>query len=763
MVSRGALWLEDKGIPARRFFSLAASHGLGEQVARLEKEAVPSLQAQCQKRGLPFAALRDRDELVACLTAVLVWERLPVVELQRELRQWGTRTGASVAEGDDPDELSRRLISFLWGAVREARGLPTARLGASVADAVFREVLRLEALSSEAVEAEYGRELEKLSLPAEEGAGRQYHLDCLTRILVLEELPMAELKKECLEYGEPARNGMQRYDLARCLFVCAMCREPWEARGIPVRRLGPLLALKIVERHQHLDGLSEEELEAEHDALGFLPKIAGLRSRRDELLSRLKAVSLWQELPLEALQEECGRLGFEGQGEPSSDRRQLLQQLAVSSCLAPWEAAHWEEQGIPVRRIGRADEAGAAIGRVAQLEAMDEAALRAEYTALGLPPEAGQAPKGRTELLERLRQAACWRALPLNELRRECQELKVSSGGLGGSMDEKEKCLELAERLMIASWADAWVKRGDVPLWRLGGIRAVASAMQEVVRLEALDMEMLGQEYGKIGLPQSALTVPKTREELLKRLKRVVFWRSTRIDELREECLQLSVSFRTDGARTGEQQKAELVERLVMALCADAWEARGIPVKRLSGIEAADALARRWGELEQMGSKDLQEAYGKLGLPREAEAPKVLELLPRLKQAAVWESLPVTELQKECRKLGAPSSADHEEAVRTLITSSWGVVEDAKDGPTGGPSPLPANAKELLRETAKHFETMGLGASANMDDLKKAYRQACLLHHPDKNPNKPQEEAKKKFQEITEAYEELCSFMRQKK
>jgi DnaJ-class molecular chaperone len=54
---------------------------------------------------------------------------------------------------------------------------------------------------------------------------------------------------------------------------------------------------------------------------------------------------------------------------------------------------------------------------------------------------------------------------------------------------------------------------------------------------------------------------------------------------------------------------------------------------------------------------------------------------------------------------------------------------------------------------SQYHDILGVAADASKDDIKKAYRKLAMKHHPDRNPDNPEAEAK--FKEVKEAYERI--------
>eukprot|EP00435_Cladocopium_sp_Y103_P038833 s3211_g10.t1 len=152
----------------------------------------------------------------------------------------------------------------------------------------------------------------------------------------------------------------------------------------------------------------------------------------------------------------------------------------------------------------------------------------------------------------------------------------------------EEKHQELLERLLLR-WADRWKEEG-IPLQRFSNLRSATNFADKVAQVVAGESGLQHQcmaetricmehAFGTI-LSKSQISGWQLRQELS-------------VDELREECMQRSLSWRAEGG----QEKLELLERLVMACCA---QAGGFP-RTLGGWEGAirsDSVVSIWVSLK---------------------------------------------------------------------------------------------------------------------------------------------------------------------
>lgn len=332
--------------------------------------------------------------------------------------------------------------------------------------------------------------------------------------------------------------------------------------------------------------------------------------------------------------------------------------------------------------------------------------------------------------------------------------------------------------MVLTRWADTWKSEG-IPVDRLTNIGAAERFSTNLQYAKKLSIDSEVESLSKwfadvVGLPVDAFGTDTSLEEMLEQLKTVLIWKELSVDELREECLQASLSWRFDDEHE-EEECTQLLGRLVVNHCAKAWKSAGLPVSRISTTRSAQHLLERWAKLEQMGLQELKQEYEKLGLPASSKAPKVLEILPRLRLVATWQALPIWELQKELVKLdqrymeSTRENVIKSEIVRLLVSASWGPEPTAEETDDYWKSKRQqqetdyiASKSEALKQVVAHFQTLGLPANANQDDLKRAYRRLVLQHHPDKNMDTSPSEAAENFRNISEAYEAIREFMKLK-
>ncbi|CAE7369355.1 DNAJB8 [Symbiodinium natans] len=278
----------------------------------------------------------------------------------------------------------------------------------------------------------------------------------------------------------------------------------------------------------------------------------------------------------------------------------------------------------------------------------------------------------------------------------------------------------------------------------------------EVERYESMPSSLLQAEYATLGMPSE----PNLEEkELLRRLKQVLIWSQFSVDNLVKECEERELSTGGFPSRPSEADKIQvLMDRLILSLGVDGWEKQGIPVYRLTSLEAAIVIVEELGRLEGAKQADVSAAYRLLGLP--PEALDKAAMISRLKHYLVWQELRPAELRKECVKHGISAMGDPEELIAQLVLKILGLkmllpvigrhlthltghdFSHLRDRVSCPPASVPS------AKVASAFRELGLELSASHEQVRKTYRRLALQYHPDKNPGLQQEQALKKFQTL---------------
>lgn len=316
--------------------------------------------------------------------------------------------------------------------------------------------------------------------------------------------------------------------------------------------------------------------------------------------------------------------------------------------LPPAEAMKLQELGVPLMRLGSADEALQLGEYYESIRKIPTPGLRKEYEALGLPLVKGI---DRVELLSRLKKVALWSVLPIDELEREaalCGEPAGGAAAAGPGAGDPERHGWLVDRLYMHLWVmPAWEADG-FPVKRIGSGEEAGRVVGEYRRLEALTDRNLWEEYGALGFPEEE---GLRRQDLLSRFKAVLIWNALPFEELVRECRDRR--FLPEGKGTGltgseEEQKQEMLQWLYADMCPSLFGLdANVPVKRLDNLGTAAYVNKQFEKMSAMGLEELQGLCKEWNLPLQPNLSRE-GYLSRLKDATVWWQLPLLELKKEC-------------------------------------------------------------------------------------------------------------------
>lgn len=408
---------------------------------------------RCRDSGVPAEKNTERDELLKRLKVVLLWEFLPLVELEKDCTERNLQIQPASTTSND-DEKRLELLHLLMVDLRvsicrdlyEQKGIPVGRLGSWHAHCIGGQVDNFEAMTNEDLKTM----CTDVGISTESVMERCQLIGTLKAVLIWELLPLAELQKDCLERNLPIQPGraISNYDekhaeLLHRLKVdmkVKLCRRLYEDRGVPVGRLGSLCADRVFVQFGDFEAMSIQQLRDTNEEFG-MPLVPSLSKK--ELLGRLQDISLWEALPIAELLTECQvhRIPVSGVSLGDSDeeeREQLIDLLLFSRCARTFEAME-----VPAKELNSFRAATNVARERANIDAMSDAAVIRKYSDMGLSTQYLE----KQEIRERLKKVSLWKEMSFKDLQLECRAHQVNC-----FFAQEDERADLVLRFAAAHW-----------------------------------------------------------------------------------------------------------------------------------------------------------------------------------------------------------------------------------------------------------------------------------------------------------------------
>ena len=263
----------------------------------------------------------------------------------------------------------------------------------------------------------------------------------------------------------------------------------------------------------------------------------------------------------------------------------------------------------------------------------------------------------------------------------------------------------------------------------LESVERAAEVLRDVERLERSSIKELQREYTQRGL---AMETGMEKGDIVSRLRDVLVWERLPVGRLQAECRQRGVAA---GGERGDVVRALACAAFGTTACTSRYGnifSQAPPPAADPGAPRPPSRQDPDPGLRRSGGGAFRANLESQGVgqgPRPAPKPRVHPGMPGGQR----------------RREGPPMP---------------GMPRGPRLGGGGGPPP-PRRAPEPPAVDA-HFRTLGLPRTADQNEVRKAYRKLALQYHPDKNPGKLQEAAATRFKVVSEAYEKVCAYLRER-
>lgn len=193
-----------------------------------------------------------------------VLQALPLLELQRKV-PIDEEDACSCADAERNRLLDKLMVHDRMNAW-DAKGFEVqCHKSYEVIEHLVRLYEYFRAMSDEQLKQKYVG----CVFPEKGDLARSERLDTLKMVLVWEQLPVAELQRECVKREVPFEEG----EINCAELVCGLkvdlrvkvCRSYYEAMNVPVDRLDSMHADLVAAQYERYDAMDPQQLRAVHD------------------------------------------------------------------------------------------------------------------------------------------------------------------------------------------------------------------------------------------------------------------------------------------------------------------------------------------------------------------------------------------------------------------------------------------------------------------------------------------------------------------